>query len=298
MYRLIVEGESILGKSNNLAFSSDGDFIGVQITFDSLCDIPEGAVINLIIGTRKIVGIIVSKSLGNISISYTAIDFGMYLKNEVTKQFNNVSTDVAIVSLLNEYGIKCKCVSIPTIVNDFFIDKSLKDIIDELLEKAENEQGIKYSRRMQETTVVISKIADEIIKPSFKIKKDFSISKDISEMKNKIIAISGSGENASIVATTENNKYISKYGLLQEIITVDDKDLPQAKQIAENLLLEKCKVKYSTSLSLLVLSGGEDILANKLIYIDAGELKGYYKIKSASHTLSNNKHLVTVELEW
>ncbi|MEG1152869.1 MAG: hypothetical protein RSD67_08400 [Oscillospiraceae bacterium] len=146
MYRLIVEGESILGKSNNLAFSSDGDFIGIQITFDSLCDIPEGAVINLIIGTRKIVGIIVSKSLGNISISYTAIDFGMYLKNEVTKQFNNVSTDVAIVSLLNEYGIKCKCVSIPTIVNDFFIDKSFKDIIDELLEKAENEQGIKYSR--------------------------------------------------------------------------------------------------------------------------------------------------------
>jgi len=48
----------------------------------------------------------------------------------------------------------------------------------------------------------------------------------------------------------------------------------------------------------LGIKDAETIKANRLIEINVGKLKGWYRIKSAGHNLSNNKNTVNISLEW
>jgi hypothetical protein len=299
MYKLLVNNIDILPKSNNLGWNSDIDTLGTELSFDSLYNIPEGTVVSLHINNNEhIRAVVVKKSEKKFSYSYTCFDFSFYLKNEVVKQFNTTAS-AAIISLLNEYGIKNAVVSIPTHVSKIYKDESISGIIDDILSQAENEQGIKYFREMQADILVISKLTDMKITPKILIGSDIVINSSIEDMKNKIIIVSGDEKNTSIIASVEDKVGQSKYGLLQVIETVDEKDISKAKNIANNLLKAQNKIFKDTSIPLLGIKDAETIKANRLIELNVGtKLKGWYKIKSASHSLSNNKHAVSISLEW
>jgi hypothetical protein len=299
MYKLLVNNIDILPKSNNLGWNSDIDTLGTELSFDSLYNIPEGTVVSIHINNNEhIRAVVVKKSEKKFSYSYTCFDFSFYLKNEVVKQFNTTAS-AAIISLLNEYGIKNAVVSIPTHVSKIYKDESISGIIDDILSQAENEQGIKYFREMQADILVISKLTDMKITPKILIGSDIVINSSIEDMKNKIIIVSGDEKNTSIIASVEDKVGQSKYGLLQVIETVDEKDISKAKNIANNLLKAQNKIFKDTSIPLLGIKDAETIKANRLIELNVGtKLKGWYKIKSASHSLSNNKHAVSISLEW
>lgn len=300
MYNLYVNGIDILPKSNNISWSSDKDTLGADLSFDSLYNIAEGAVVSLYINNKEYLrAIIVKKSEHKFTYSYTAFDYSFYLKNEVIKQFNDVSASSAIISLLREYGIANNIVNISTRINKIYKDQSISSIIDDILDQAEQEQGIKFFKEMQVDTVVINRLSDMKITPKILIGKDITINSSIEDMKNKILIVSNSEDNNSILAVAEDTSSQGYYGLLQEIETVEDMNIAQAKNIASNLLSAKNKIFKDTTLNVLGIKNAETIKANRLIEVNIGsKLSGWYSIKSASHNLSNKKHTVSISLEW
>lgn len=300
MYKLIAKNIDILPKSNNVSWSSDIDTLGTELSFDSLYDLAEGTVVSLVINNKEYLRtMIIKKSEGKFSYNYNCFDYSFYLKNEVIKQFNNVNASIAIQSLLNEYKISNKIVYIPTIIEKIYKDQSISDIIDDILEQAENEQGIKYFKEMQINTLVINKLKNMTIKPKIMIQKDFTINSSIEEMKNKIVIVSNEQEDTSIHAMSQSLSSQSRFGLLQEVVSLEDKDIAQSNNIANNLLAEKNKIFKDTDINVLGIKNAETIKANRLIQLNIkNKLSGWYRIKSAAHTLSNGKHTVTISLEF
>lgn len=298
MYNLITNNVDILPVANNLSWKSDIDTLGTELSFDSLYNLAEGSIVSLYVNNNEFIRTIVVKKVeGRFTYSYNCFDYSFYLKNKVIKQFNTNASN-AIVSLLNEYGIKNNIVSIPTNISKIYKD-GIANIIDDILKQAENEQGIKYFKEMQVDTVVINRLEDMRITPKILIGKDFVINSSIEDMKNKILIVSNSEDNNSIFATSEDTNSQSKFGLLQEIQSVDDKDIAQAKNIANNLLSAKNRIFKDTSINVLGIKDAETIKANRLIELNvANKLSGWYRIKSASHNLKNNQHTVNISLEW
>lgn len=299
MYKLIANNVDILTRSNNLNWRSDIDTLGTELSFESLYNLPEGTIESFYINNKEYIrSIAIKKSEDKFSYSYTCLDYSFYLKNEVVKQFNTNASN-AISSLLNEYRIKNKVVNIPTKIKKIYKDESIASIIDDILDQAEKDQGIKYFKEMQGDTLVVSKLLDMKITPKILISTDITINSSIEEMKNKIIVVSNEENNNSILAMVEDKSNQSKYGLLQEIENVDEKNIAQAKNIAMNLLKAKNKIFRDTTIELLGIKDAETIRANRLIELNVGnKLKGWYRIKSANHTLSKNKHTVNISLEW
>lgn len=299
MYKLIVNNTTILPRSGNLSWSSDIDTLGTELSFESLFNLAEGSIVSFFINNKEYFrGIIVKKSESKFTYSYVAFDYSFYLKNEVIKQFNTTASG-AITTLLNEYGIKNKVVNIPTKIQKIYKDESISSVIDDILSQAEQDQGIKYFKEMQSDTLIISKLQDMRIAPKILIGSDITINSSIEEMKNKILVVVNGEDNNSIIASSEDKANQSKFGVLQEIESIEEKDISQAKNIANNLLKSKNKIFKNTSINVLGIQGAETIRANRLIELNIkNKLKGWYRIKSASHSLTNGSHKVNISLEW
>jgi hypothetical protein len=293
---------NILPKSNNLSWSNDEDTLSVELSFESIYDLPEGTHAVLKNENNQVFqGILVKKSKKKFVNSYTCFDMGFYLnKNELIKQFNNISASNVITQLCNDLGINSDITNISTNINKIYKDQSAASIIDDILEQSQNELGIKYVKEIEGYTLKIRPLTDLKITPKILIGKDIAVNSSIETMKNSVLVVSGDDENLSLEATAKDTQNIAKYGLLQEVISIDADNISQARNVASNYLSENNKIFKDTSLNLVAISGGDDIKANRLIEINIPSmgLNGWYKIKSASHNLTNNHHKVDITLEW
>lgn len=300
MYKLVTSNADIMYNSNNVSWNSDKDTLGSQFTFDSIKDLYDGQVVSLFSDDKELIrGIVLKKKDNRSTWSYTIQDYSFYLKDKVIKQFNNVKASDAINSLLSEAYIKGNICDIPTIINGLYKNKTLSDIIDDILKQSQQDQGIEYFKEIEAATLYVRKVQDMKINPNILLPKDISVESSIENMKNKIQIVSNGESNNSIIASAEDTSKQSWYGILTDIQEVDDKNIAQAQNIANNALNDTNKIEKSCSLEVKVLDGGEDIKANRIIYLNAGSrLCGYYKIKSATHTINKGSHKVNLTIEW
>jgi len=301
MYKLLCQGIDLMPYQNNIAWATDSDTIGTQISFDCMKDLFEGAVVSMWTNdtTEYFRGVIIKKTQKRWTYSYICQDYGFYLKNnEVIKQFNGLAADDAIKSLLGEAYIQGDICSIPTKIKKIY-KKDLSGIIDDILDQATKDQGVKYFKELNANILTVRKLSDMIITPQIILPKTIDIDSSIEDMKNRIIITSSGEKDAKIYATAEDTTKQDWYGVLSEVQTIDDKNVAQAQNIADNLLAEKNKIFKSTSFDVMAVQDAETIRANRLIYLHAGSrLDGYYKIKSARHTMSKGNHKVNISLEW
>ena len=145
---------------------------------------------------------------------------------------------------------------------------------------------------------IIRKLEDMYIYPKFKVGADVALNSSIEALSNKVIVVSNEEDNTSIVASAEDRNSINKIGLLQLVESVEADNIAQAQNIANNTLKENNKPKRETTLNLLMLDGANTIKSNRLIELNVGKLKGWYKIKSASHTLASGQHMVSISIDW
>lgn len=297
--RLITQNTDIMPYTNNISWSNDVDTLGTQMTFDSAKDIPDGAVISMFFNDAEYFrGIVKNKDTKRWTYSYTVQDYSFYFKNSVVKQFNGTTVSDAIKSLASESYMVCDVVDIPTVVKHIY-DDEIGNIFSDMLDKAEKDQGVKYFKEIIANKLIVKKLEDMVITPKIIFPKTIDIHSSIEEMKNKIIIVSGNDDNSSIVATAEDTSQQDYYGVLSHIETVDETDMAKAQNIADNLLKEKNKIFKSTSFDVVGVKDAETIRANRMIYLNVGSrLNGYYKIKSATHTLSKGVHKVNISLEW
>ena len=300
MYKLIVQNADIINDCENITWNSDSDTLGTQLSFETIKEFPTGSVVQLYNDSKELFrGIAIKPVQKRWTCSYTCQDYSFYLKSKLIKQFNGVRASEAIKSLLGEAYIVGDIADIPTTVTHIYKNNTLADIIEDILKKAKEDQGLEYFKEIEGNVLYIRKVQEMKIEPTILLPKTIDITSSMENMKNKIIVTTSDEKNVNIVASAEDTSQQGFYGVLSDIESVDDKNIAQAQNIANNKLAELNKVAYSTSLELIAITGGDDIKANRLIYLHAGErLNGYYKIKSASHTLTKQLHKVNINIEW
>lgn len=302
-YKLITNNEDIMNYSNNISWSSNSDALGSQLSFDSTINILDGQVVSLFNADNIELfrGVVIKKSQKRWTWNYTVQDYSFYLKNKVhVRQFNGDSASTAISSLLTESYIVGDIITIPTAINTIYKKQTFNDIILDILKQAEEDQGTKYFREIQGNILYIKKLDDMNINPNFLIPKESNIDSSIENMKNKIQVVASGEKNTSIIATAEDTSEQYWYGVLMDIEEVEEKNIAQAQNIANNKLAELNKISYSASLELECIdSTGDYISANRNIYLSIGtRFSGFYKIKSATHTLNKGTHKVSITIEW
>lgn len=301
IYKLIVNGENIIDYSNNISWNNDTDLLGTQLSFDSIKEIVTGTVVQFFNDDTEIFrGIALNPVKKRWTWSYTCQDYSFYLKKDkVIKQFNGMTARSAIESLLGEAYITGNIVEIPTVIDKIYANKTLADIIDDILEQSQDDQGMEYFKEIEGNILYIRKLEEMKINPDIILPKEIDINMSMENMINKVTIISGDYENAVVQATAEDTTNQWFYGVLADIQTIDDKNIAQAQNIANNTLLTKNKVEYSSSFEVIAINGGDTIKSNRMIYIHAGDrLNGYYKIKTTQHTLSKGKHKVNITITW
>lgn len=300
MYKLMVNGTDIIDNSNNITWGNDSDTLGTQLNFDSIKEFIPGTVVSLWNDSLEIFrGIALKPTQKRWVYSYVCQDYSFYLKNPVIKQFNNVRADEAIKSLASEAYITAIIADIPTLINKIYHSKTLSEIIDDILSQAQADQGSTYFKEIEGNILYVRKLEEMKITPAIILPKEINIDKSIENMKNRIEIVSNSEENNAIIATAEDTSNQNFYGILIDQQSVDDKNIAQAQNIANNALAIANKIEYKSTFEVVAVTGGDTIKANRMIYLHAGtRLNGYYKIKSANHTLTKGLHKVDITITW
>lgn len=292
--------KDVLDYSNNLTWNSSASTLGATLSFDSLVDIPMGAVISLIIdGIEAFRGTVVTCDDYEYYYTYNVCDYAFYLKNEVTTQFNKINASTGLGTLLRQYDISSNIVNIPTTIDEIFTDETLESIINKVLETCTNEQGKDYYKEFIANQLYISELSTSTISPKIMIPKTIDINWSNENRKN-IVYVESKQENESVVKAVANNPYSSgRYGKLQ-IIESDKEKLTQqqAQNLADNMLkqLDVCTLK--ATIEVIVLDKAYDLRANRLIFINHKRINKWVKINSVTHTLVKGVHKANLELEW
>ena len=297
MFKLVTSGMDILPYSNSLSWSSDVDTLGTQLSFDSIKDLAEGQVVSLYETDKELIrGIVIKKTDKTNTFSYVVQDYSFYLRNKTLKQFNNMAASECIKSLITDAYLVGNITDIPTLITQIYKDKTLDEIIEDILSKAQSDQGIYYFKEIVGNVLNVYRLEDMKIVPNI-IVGDYEIESSIENMKNDISVISSEEKYNSIVASASDETKYSWYGKLSDTVTVDADNVAQALNIAINKLNELNKIEKSTTVPLVILDESVEIKANRYIYLHSGKLIGYYFVKSAKHSLVDGLHKCDIDIK-
>lgn len=299
----------------SLTWSESDDSLGTEFSFslpyskwdtnyNTLLSVGDTVVIYLD-NDEILRGIITTASLDG---SYSGYDYAFYLnKSEAILQFKKVSATEAITKICSKWQIPVDTIpAMATSINQLYKDEVLADILTDILKKVKRETGTGYRMEMKKGKLRIVKKHSIKISPTYRDElgrkilctqsASISGSFSIEEMINQV-TIAGSDDNAKqIKATAKSSKSIEKYGLLSAVETYDDINEAKARNKAKNMLADKNKVKLSFTAEMM---GNPNIKPCRSIYFNRPEynIKGYYKIKSCSHSINNGIYRVSMELE-
>jgi hypothetical protein len=189
-------------------------------------------------------------------------------------------------------------------VDKIFNNKKVSDIIKEIIEMVEQEQGQKYLMEMRQGKLHIERQSDLIVKGTFQLAENLSehnvtaaISnpnrkRSISDMVNSIQVVS----NDKLVLTKESSGLVSQYGKLQKVVTLDEKEKKSAQQVAQRELNNLAKTAEETSIELI---GDDQVRAGRLLEIEepVTGISGIFLIKDVAHTIRGGIHKMSLGLE-
>lgn len=288
-----------------------GDEISFDVAFNDVrhfpnnpCDI--GDMVVLKNGNYEITKAVIveENKSGRSPIGYTSFDFAFYLnKSNAVYQFKNLFADQCIRKVLSDFNVPIgKIASMPVKINKIFNDVVVSDIIREIIEMVEKKQGTKYLMEMRQGKLYIEKQSDLTIKGTFILNgvthdvtsaiSNPTKKRSITDMVNSIQVVS----NDKVVLKRSDSAMVNKYGVLQKVVTLDEKEKLSAAQVAKNELKELSKVVEETSVELL---GDDRVRAGRLFQIEEPitGIKGTYLIKDVNHSISNGIHKMTLGLE-
>lgn len=261
-----------------------------------------GDVVQLVAAEEIFRGVIIQIDDGDTAKNtYSAADMGWYLnKSSQTYQFRNISVAAAIREICEDLTINI--VTMPTLetnVNLIYFDKTISDIITDLLSKC----GGNYNYDFVPDGIRIYEIGTFVANPEFLIadnippqkstdrRGEVSHSLSIEDMKNSVKITSEKDNVYSELLIKQNRELIDKYGFLQEIVKIDPE-----KENAETVAAEK----------LASASAPTETYSFKIIekydsYTRAGEVITVddvnYIIEHTQHSFTDGWHFTTLELK-
>lgn len=239
---------------------------------------------------------------------YVAYDYAYYLnKSETIVQFKKISATKAIKQLCAKFDVPVGDIpNMATSITKVYKDWVVSDIIKDILKKVKNETGQGYRLEMQKGKLCIIKSGYIKVKPTYidRTGKEISCtkassisgSKSIQELRNEVIVAGTDEKKTQIKATAKSSSSIKKYGLLSVVETKEKTTSAKARNIAKNRLKELNKVHVVFTAEM---PGNNLVRSARLIYFDRPEvgIKGWFKVKSCTHTLNKGLHWMSCELE-
>lgn len=308
--------ETITKKVGSLSWTDSMDSLGVEFSFTfpySYWDsqfknkLQLGDLIIIKSGKKEITRGIITQTPIN-GDDYRGYDYAFYLnKSEAIFQCKKIGASKAITQLLARYGVPIgEMPKLTTAINKLYKDVAVSEIIKSILSEVHDETGKSYRMEMTRGKFCIRRSGYIKIKPKYVDELGEKVSctkacsvtgtRSIEDMRNQII-IAGTGDKKTqIKATVKDSKSIKKYGLLSQVETVEKTNQAKAKQKGKNLLkkLNKKTVSFTCEMP-----GSTIIRAGRKIYFNRPEagIKGWYKVKSATHNVTEGIYTVSLEME-
>ena len=195
-------------------------------------------------------------------------------------------TDVIVRSICKKWNIalnyvydKIKHPKLP------FNNKTIADIIIELLDEVKKKKGTKYVIRGVKDSIQIRKVATNTDVYHFQKQKSAlstksNITKDGLITKVVIYGKEDDNERRAVQATV-NGSYLKKYGTLQDVVTMSSNTtLAEAKKEANEILKENGTPKKTYDIETLDVPW---VHKGDLIRITAGDMSGKFIVLSVSH---------------
>lgn len=321
MYKVIIKDKDVSDMIGNLTWRDTVDTLGVEVNFDLpvnrydkdfefLYDITLGDPIQILNdkGETLVQAIIVTENPNGKITNFTAYDMAWYLnKSTVIKQFKKMMGNDCVKSLCKEIGINVEVSGLDTKIDKIYNDKTISDVIKDIIEQCSQFNSKKFFIEFDNGTLKVMPYQKIKVFGTFEIQKDkfinineniggVSLSKSIIDMKNSVLVITENKGAIRIVGQEQDNKSIEKYGKLQEVIKLDEKEFSKANLVAKNELKKLNKITEDFSIDVL---GNDGVKSGRVIDINLEmfNIKGEYLIKESNHTISNNIHKVSLKLE-
>ena len=300
----------ITSLSGNISLSDSLDTLGAALNFDVARNFNDpNFVTSEIVETGNIVefknkgevifsGIILNIGTSKFKKSIKCLDFSFYLnKNKLIKQFKNISASDAIKNMCNQIDIKIGDIdNIPTSITKIYKNKTVAEIINDILIQVLNETGKKYKLEINNDALDVKKHKLIEAKKPYEFWGKITKNEDITEMKNVILVTSNNQDDINTMGKAIDKASIKRYGRLQEIVEVEPKDVSKVRNIANKRLQELNKVFTSVNVQTL---GDNSLRSGRIIEVVNKEfnLNSKYLIKSANHKYSKGNHTTNLNLE-
>lgn len=321
MYKVIIKDKDVSDIIGNLTWRDTVDTLGVEVDFELpinrydkkfefLYDITLGDPIQILNAKGEVLvqAIIVSETPNGKITSFTAYDMAWYLnKSTVIKQFKKMIGNDCVKSLCKEIGIDVEVSGLDTKIDKIYKDKAVSDVIKDIIEQCSQFNSKKFFIEFDKKKLIVSPYKKIKVFGTFEIQKDkfinineniggVSLSKSIVDMKNSVLVITENKGAIRTIGEEQDSKSIEKYGKLQEVVTLDEKEFSKANLVAKNELKKLNKITEDFSIDVL---GDDNVKSGRVIDIDLPlfNLKGEYLIKESNHTISNHIHKISLKLE-
>lgn len=306
-HQLYVNSKNITQLVGGLGWEDSIDTLGMKLDFSLAYSDVEGFpqnvvsigdIVSLWNGNKEIFrGIVVTQAAsGRSARTYTCFDFAFYLnKSKTVLQFNGYTASAAIETTLNLFGIAHNITPIITKINTIYKDKTVSEIIKDILTQATNHLTIKYRMEMRGSTLVVENRDDLIVQARVDLISNPSRTQSIEEMKNSILIVADGEDSSKIVATAKDDNSINKYGLLRDVRTVNEEEMANAQNMANNALAELNRIKEDSSIELL---GNDDVRSGRILVINEPitGIIGRRLITTCRHTVNNGIHKMSLSL--
>ena len=309
MYKFLINGEEV---SNIISPEWSDELSDYANPFSfSTCEYYEiGSFYQIIAQNGDIVltGIITDFEQSDPNVfRYSGYDCGFYInQNEIIEQFKNVKISDALKILCKNYQIPVGNIpEMSATVTEIFKDKKLSDVFNQLIEYAKSKGCIKdvyftcargkFEVLPYETIVDLTGENSVFSVLSQKTINSASVKVSMQELRNRVI-VADDSEKSQKRITVQNAESISKYGLLQEVETIDTSKTNNLQKIASDKLTALNKLSKSISMSML---GDYRMHKGVIMPIDCEEIgvKGNFLITSSKHTIENETEYVAVNLQ-
>ena len=232
------------------------------------------------------------------TMEFVAYDNLIYLaKSKTTAKYTNVKIADIVTSVCNTLGVTVGnlCDDCKKYSADFIADSMTgSEIIFKSMEIMKAWTGWKYNCYMSDdnSTQKMNIVRADTVIDNFKITDTTNLTNathsiSIEDMINQIAILDNNG---NITGYFKNEDDISKYGLLQEVYKVDNK---QDTQTMAKALLKR--VKENSSLSAI---GNYQCISGFAVEVQEEQIKGRFLIVADEHNFSNNQHTMNLTLNY
>lgn len=321
MYKVIIKDKNVTDIIGNLMWRDTVDTLGVEVDFELpinrydkkfefLYDITLGDPIQILNAKGEVLvqAIIVSETPNGKITSFTAYDMAWYLnKSTIIKQFKKMIGNDCVKSLCKEIGINVEVTGLDTKIDKIYKDKAVSEVIKDIIEQCSQFNSKKFFIEFDKNKLIVSPYKKIKVFGTFEMQKDkfinineniggVSLSKSIVDMKNSVLVVTENKGAIRTIGQEQDSKSIEKYGKLQEVVTLDEKEFSKANLVAKNELKKLNKITEDFSIDVL---GDDNVKSGRVIDIDLPlfNLKGEYLIKESNHTISNHIHKINLKLE-